>query len=76
MKQTTQPGASPGKPTGSRWLRRALWGAGVVLMGYFLGQIDFVHDHVEVILVLIVLISVVPIAVEYLRRRKHAAATD
>jgi len=53
-----------------------LWGAGVVLMGYFLGQIDFVHDHVEVILVLIVLISVVPIAVEYLRRRKHAAATD
>ena len=23
MKQTTQPGASPGKPTGIRWLRRA-----------------------------------------------------
>lgn len=32
MKQTTQPGASPGKPTGSRWLRRALWGVGAVAL--------------------------------------------
>jgi hypothetical protein len=32
MKQTTQPGGRPGKPTGSRWLRRALWGAGVVAL--------------------------------------------
>lgn len=32
MKQTTQPGASPGKPTGSRWLRRTLWGVGAVAL--------------------------------------------
>ena len=32
MKQTTQPGGRPGKPTGGRWLRRALWGAGLVAL--------------------------------------------
>ncbi|MDD3326419.1 MAG: DUF748 domain-containing protein [Zoogloea sp.] len=32
MKQTTQPGASPDKAIGSRWRRRALWGAGVVAL--------------------------------------------
>lgn len=39
MTQTTQPGTRPGKATGSRWLRRALWGAGLVAlvgaMGFF-----------------------------------------
>ena len=30
-----------------------LWGVGVTLLGYFLGQIDFVAAHVETILILI-----------------------
>ncbi|MER5970683.1 VTT domain-containing protein [Streptomyces sp. NPDC002055] len=55
----------------------ALWGAGVTLLGAALGQIDFVHQHIEMILVGIVLLSVVPIVIEYLRARgqsKKAAA--
>ena len=28
----SQPGASPDKATGNRWLRRALWGAGAVAL--------------------------------------------
>ncbi|MEU7160199.1 DedA family protein [Streptomyces chrestomyceticus] len=54
-----------------------LWGAGVTLLGASLGNIEFVHQHIELILVAIVLISVVPIAIEYLRARgknKKAAA--
>ncbi|OON75333.1 DedA family protein [Streptomyces tsukubensis] len=55
-----------------------MWGAGVTLLGSWLGQIDFVNKHIELILVAIVLISVVPIAIEYLRARgkskKEAAA--
>ncbi|MEV2252203.1 VTT domain-containing protein [Streptomyces sp. NPDC050147] len=54
-----------------------LWGAGVTLLGAWLGNIDFVHKNIEAILILIVLISVVPIAVEFLRARgksKKAAA--
>ena len=50
-----------------------LWGTGVVLGGYFLGQIDFVASHVEIILTVIVALSLVPIALEYLRSRRHRA---
>ncbi|MGH4033233.1 DedA family protein [Actinomycetota bacterium Odt1-20B] len=49
-----------------------LWGAGVTLLGAWLGNIEFVHKNIEAILVLIVLISVVPIAIEFLRARSKA----
>ncbi|MFI8218169.1 VTT domain-containing protein [Streptomyces sp. NPDC085932] len=53
------------------------WGTGVTLAGYWLGQIDFIKKNVESILILIVLLSVVPIIIEYLRdrsKKKRAAA--
>lgn len=58
-----------------------LWGAGVTLLGYFLGQIDLVKEHIELILVGIVLLSVLPIAIEVVRARgrkkkEDAAAAD
>jgi membrane-associated protein len=53
-----------------------LWGVGVTTAGYFLGKIDFVAKHVEVILVLIVLISLIPIAMEYLKARRRAGAAS
>ncbi|CAL9498200.1 hypothetical protein SUDANB145_03362 [Streptomyces sp. enrichment culture] len=46
-----------------------LWGAGVTLLGSWLGGIDFVKENIEAILILIVLVSVVPIAIEFLRAR-------
>ncbi|MEU9762880.1 VTT domain-containing protein [Streptomyces sp. NPDC047985] len=55
-----------------------LWGVGVTLLGSALGKIEFVHKNIEAILILIVLISVLPIVVEFLRARskgKKAAAT-
>lgn len=54
-----------------------LWGAGVTLLGASLGKVAFVHKNIEAILILIVLISVLPIVIEYLRARsknKKAAA--
>ncbi|WP_426514752.1 DedA family protein [Dactylosporangium sp. McL0621] len=50
----------------------ALWGTGVTLLGYFLGQIAFVRSNIEFILIGIVALSVVPIAVELLRARARA----
>ncbi|MEU5524004.1 DedA family protein [Streptomyces sp. NPDC093250] len=53
------------------------WGCGVTCAGYWLGQIELIKTNIEPILVLIVLISVVPIIIEYLRERrknKRAAA--
>lgn len=41
-----------------------LWGAGVTLLGYFLGQIDFVKSNIEPILLLIVGVSVIPVLIE------------
>ncbi|CAL9488164.1 hypothetical protein SUDANB58_03200 [Streptomyces sp. enrichment culture] len=55
------------------------WGTGITLAGYWLGQIEFIRTNVEAILVLIVLVSVVPIIVEYLRergRKKREAAAQ
>ncbi|MER6053061.1 VTT domain-containing protein [Streptomyces sp. BHT-5-2] len=50
----------------------ALWGAGVTLLGAALGNVEFVHKNIELILVAIVLISVVPVAIEFLRARRKA----
>ena len=46
-----------------------VWATGVTLLGYFLGQIAFVGKHIEVMLILIVALSLVPVLVEYLRHR-------
>src|SRR5680860_201980 len=50
-----------------------LWATGVTLLGYFLGQISFVRNHIDLMLVLIVLLSLVPVGVEYLRHRRQQA---
>ncbi|MEU9744576.1 DedA family protein [Streptomyces niveus] len=55
-----------------------LWGAGVTLLGAALGKIEFVHKNIEMILILIVLLSVLPIVIEFMRARsksKKAAAS-
>ncbi|MEV0609719.1 VTT domain-containing protein [Polymorphospora rubra] len=42
-----------------------LWGTGVTVLGYFLGQIPFVKANIEFILILIVFLSVLPIIIEF-----------
>jgi membrane-associated protein len=51
------------------------WAAGVTVLGYFLGQFAFVKANIELILLLIVLVSVLPVVVEVLRARRHRAPT-
>jgi membrane-associated protein len=48
-----------------------VWASGVTILGYFLGTVDFVRSNIEAIAILIVLISVIPIAVEMLRARRE-----
>jgi membrane-associated protein len=52
-----------------------LWASGVTLLGYFLGNVDFVSNHIELMLVAIVLVSMLPIGVEALRARRAESAT-
>jgi membrane-associated protein len=49
-----------------------LWGCGVTILGYFLGQVAFVKSNIELILAGIVALSVVPIGIELLRGRARA----
>ncbi len=49
-----------------------LWTGGVTLLGYWLGQVALVRDHVELFILGIVAISLVPVALEVLRSRRQA----
>lgn len=51
-----------------------VWAVGVTLLGFFLGRIDFIKHNIDAVLVAIVLVSVVPMLVEYLLSRRRAAA--
>lgn len=46
-----------------------LWASGVTILGNYLGRIDFIRQNIEAMLLLIVLISVLPIGLEFLRAR-------
>jgi membrane-associated protein len=47
------------------------WAAGVTLLGFWLGRITFVKDNVEMILILIVALSILPIVIEVLKARRQ-----
>lgn len=49
-----------------------VWGAGVTLLGYFLGQIAFIRDNVDLIFLLIVFLSVLPIISEVIKRWRRS----
>jgi membrane-associated protein len=52
------------------------WAAGVTMLGYWLGQVALVRDHVELFIVGIVAISLIPVALEFLRARRQGRAAD
>jgi membrane-associated protein len=51
-----------------------LWAAGITILGSLLGKIEFIGKNIDAIFVLIVLVSVVPIALEYLKSRREKKA--
>ena len=48
-----------------------LWTGIFIWLGYFFGNIPFVQDNFELVIVLIILISVVPMVIEFVRGRAH-----
>ncbi|QQD76997.1 VTT domain-containing protein [Curtobacterium sp. YC1] len=60
-----------------------VWGVGVTFLGYFLGYIPFVahivREYIDIILLAAVVVTVVPMALTYLRnarKAKHAGDTE
>jgi len=50
------------------------WATGVTLLGAVLGQFDFVKNNIELILILIVFVSILPIIIEVVRARRKPGA--
>jgi membrane-associated protein len=54
-----------------------LWATGITLLGYFLGNaFPFLKDHLEAAILVIVLFSVIPMAVEVFRARRGRTASE
>ncbi len=53
-----------------------LWATGVTVLGNVLGSVAFVRDHIELILLAIVAVSLLPIGVEVLRHRRAARSGE
>jgi membrane-associated protein len=51
-----------------------VWGVGLTLLGYGLGQFAIIQKLLEPIFILIALVSVAPIFFEWLKRRKATKA--
>ncbi len=51
-----------------------LWAVGITLLGYFLGGVEFLQHNIEAALLVIVAISVLPMAFEWWRHRRQPSA--
>lgn len=51
-----------------------LWATGITLLGYFLGGIAFIHDHLEAAILTIVLISLLPMGIEFILHKRRTRA--
>jgi membrane-associated protein len=55
-----------------------LWGTGLPLLGYFLGQFEIVKNNIEIAVLVVVGISVLPVVIEFInhRRKKSLHSAD
>lgn len=47
-----------------------LWGAGVTTLGYFLGEVELIKNNIEIAAIVIVALSLLPVAIELYKHRK------
>lgn len=50
-----------------------LWAGGVTVLGYFLGNIEFVKKNIELILILVIVISLIPVMLEWVKHHRQKA---
>jgi membrane-associated protein len=49
-----------------------VWTVGLVLLGHAIGDVSFIRGHIEVLALLVVALSVLPLAIEVTRRARRA----
>lgn len=47
-----------------------LWAVGVTTLGHFLGEIEFVRDNIEYAIIVVIAVSLLPVAIEFYRHRR------
>jgi membrane-associated protein len=52
-----------------------IWGVGVTLLGHWLGNVDVIKNNIELIALLIIAVSLIPVAIEFLRARRRDRGT-
>jgi membrane-associated protein len=50
----------------------AMWAVGITLLGYFLGQVTFIREHIDLAVVGIIGLSLLPVALEFVKHRRAA----
>lgn len=53
-----------------------IWAPGVTILGYFLGSVSFIREHIDLVLVLVVLVSLIPMGFEFLAARRKLARAN
>jgi membrane-associated protein len=53
-----------------------VWACGVTVAGFYLGSVPLIRDNVDAVLIVIVVLSLVPMGVEWLLHRRRSAGTS
>jgi membrane-associated protein len=48
-----------------------LWAVGVTTLGYYLGNVSFIKNNIDAVLILIVVVSLIPMGIEFLLARRR-----
>jgi membrane-associated protein len=56
--------------TSANAIGAVLWAGGVTVLGYFLGKVSWIKNNIEIALLLMVAISLVPVALEFMKHRR------
>jgi membrane-associated protein len=49
-----------------------IWAVGLTTLGYYMGQIDVVKNNIEIAIVTIIVLSLIPVAIEFVKHRREA----
>jgi membrane-associated protein len=49
-----------------------IWAVGLTTLGYYMGQIDVVKNNIEIAIVMIIVLSLIPVVIEFVKHRREA----
>ena len=49
-----------------------IWAVGLTTLGYYMGQIDVVKNNIEIAIVTVIVLSLIPVAIELVKHRREA----